>query len=324
MSLELEDKIFVAGHGGMVGSAIVRNFESKGFNNILTVKKEDLDLTNQDQVKNFFSKNTIDKVIIAAAKVGGIGANSQYPVDFLINNLYIQSNILSQAYENDVEQVLFLGSSCIYPKFTESPIKEDQLLSGKLEITNEWYALAKIAGIKLSEAFNIQFNTDFRSIMPTNLYGPYDNFNLENGHVIPALINKFHDAKRNNFKSVEVWGTGKPRREFLHVDDLAEACFFIMNLSKNDYMKSTDPSMSHINVGTGQEISINNLIDELISVTKFKGNIVYDETRPDGTMTKVLDVSKINALGWRHKIDLENGLKDTYEWYEKNYPKVRF
>ena len=160
--------------------------------------------------------------------------------------------------------------------------------------------------------------------MPTNLYGPYDNFNLENGHVIPALINKFHDAKRNNFKSVEVWGTGKPRREFLHVDDLAEACFFIMNLSKNDYMKSTDPSMSHINVGTGQEISINNLIDELISVTKFKGNIIYDETRPDGTMTKVLDVSKINALGWRHKIDLENGLKDTYEWYEKNYPKVRF
>lgn len=323
MSLKNEDKIFIAGHRGMVGSAILRNLKTKGFDNIITANKNDLDLTSQEQVKDFFNQIKINKVIIAAAKVGGIGANSQYPVDFLINNLYIQSNILSQAYKNDVEQVLFLGSSCIYPKITESPIKEEQLLSGKLEITNEWYALAKITGIKLSEAYNIQYKTDFRSIMPTNLYGPFDNFNLENGHVIPALINKFHEAVLKKNKTVEVWGTGNPKREFLHVDDLAEACYFIMNLSKNQYQNVTKESMSHINVGTGEDISINELIDELKIISKFSGEISYDKTKPDGTLEKVLDVSKINSLGWKHKISLTEGLRKTYEWYLNNFPEVR-
>ena len=323
MSLKHEDKIFIAGHRGMVGSAILRNLKTKGFDNIITANKKDLDLTSQEQVKDFFNQKKINKVIIAAAKVGGIGANSQYPVDFLINNLYIQSNILSQAYKNNVEQVLFLGSSCIYPKITESPIKEEQLLSGKLEITNEWYALAKITGIKLSEAYNIQYKTDFRSIMPTNLYGPFDNFNLEDGHVIPALINKFHEAVLNKNKTVEVWGTGKPKREFLHVDDLAEACHFIMNLSKDQYQNVTKESMSHINVGTGEDISINELIDELKIISKFNGEISYDKTKPDGTLKKVLDVSKINSLGWKHKISLTEGLRKTYEWYLTNFPEVR-
>tara|TARA_B110000483_G_C18194720_1_gene542523 strand:- start:1624 stop:2598 length:975 start_codon:yes stop_codon:yes gene_type:complete len=323
MKLDKKDNIFIAGHKGMVGSAIKKCFEEKGFDNIIIEDRTNLDLTSQSQVSDFFKKNKIDKVVIAAAKVGGIGANSKYPVDFLIDNLYIQSNLLRESQAYDIDQVLFLGSSCIYPKITQNPIKEDQLMSGKLEATNEWYALAKIAGIKLSEAYNIQFKTDFRSIMPTNLYGPEDNFDLENGHVIPALINKFFDAVKNNLDSVEIWGSGNPQREFLHVNDLANAVFFIMSLEKEVYSKFTKPSLSHINIGTGEDISIKQLVKKLTKISGFKGEIIYNTDKPDGTIKKALDVSKIESLGWKHNISLDEGLEETFKWYSNNYPQVR-
>ena len=307
----------------MVGSSIYRLFKKKGFKNLITKTKDQLDLTNQKSVENFFKNNDVDKLIIAAAKVGGIGANAVYPVEFLLENLQIQNNLLHSCLKYDLDQVIFLGSSCIYPKFSKNPIVEDQLLSGKLEGTNQWYAIAKIAGIKLAEALNVQYQVDTRSLMPTNLYGPEDNFNLENGHVIPALINKFHNAIINNLDTIEIWGSGEPQREFLHVDDLASACYFTMDLDREEYDSKLDDSISHYNVGTGEDIKIKDLVDCLIEVTGFKGQIRYDQNKPDGTPKKLLDVSKMKSLGWKYSISLNEGLKNTYDWYYQNFPNVR-
>ncbi len=307
----------------MVGSSIYRLFKKKGFKNLITKTKDQLDLTDQKSVENFFENNDVDKLIIAAAKVGGIGANAIYPVEFLLENLQIQNNLLHSCLKYDLDQVIFLGSSCIYPKFSKNPIAEDQLLSGKLEGTNQWYAIAKIAGIKLAEALNVQYQIDTRSLMPTNLYGPEDNFNLENGHVIPALINKFHNAITNNIDTIEIWGSGEPLREFLHVDDLASACYFTMDLDREEYDSKLDDSTSHYNVGTGEDIKIKDLVDCLIKVTGFKGQIEYDQNKPDGTPKKLLDVSKMNSLGWKYSISLNDGLKNTYDWYYENFPNVR-
>jgi GDP-L-fucose synthase len=323
MSLSKENKIFITGHKGMVGSSIYRLFKKKGFKNLITKTKDQLDLTDQKSVENFFENNDVDKLIIAAAKVGGIGANAIYPVEFLLENLQIQNNLLHSCLKYDLDQVIFLGSSCIYPKFSKNPISEDQLLSGKLEGTNQWYAIAKIAGIKLAEALNVQYQIDTRSLMPTNLYGPEDNFNLENGHVIPALINKFHNAITNNLDTIEIWGSGEPLREFLHVDDLASACYFTMDLDREEYDSKLDDSTSHYNVGTGEDIKIKDLVDCLIKVTGFKGQIEYDQNKPDGTPKKLLDVSKMNSLGWKYSISLNDGLKNTYDWYYENFPNVR-
>ena len=323
MSLSKENKIFITGHKGMVGSSIYRLFKKKGFKNLITKTKDQLDLTDQKSVENFFENNDVDKLIIAAAKVGGIGANAIYPVEFLLENLQIQNNLLHSCLKYDLDQVIFLGSSCIYPKFSKNPIAEDQLLSGKLEGTNQWYAIAKIAGIKLAEALNVQYQIDTRSLMPTNLYGPEDNFNLENGHVIPALINKFHNAITNNIDTIEIWGSGEPLREFLHVDDLASACYFTMDLDREEYDSKLDDSTSHYNVGTGEDIKIKDLVDCLIKVTGFKGQIEYDQNKPDGTPKKLLDVSKMNSLGWKYSISLNDGLKNTYDWYYENFPNVR-
>ena len=323
MSLSKEDKIFITGHKGMVGSSIYRLLKKKGFKNLIVKTRDELDLTNQKTVESFFKTNDVDKLIIAAAKVGGIGANSSYPVEFLLENLQIQNNLLYSSYKNKLDQVIFLGSSCIYPKFSKSPITEDQLLSGKLEDTNQWYAIAKIAGIKLAEALNLQYQLDCRSLMPTNLYGPEDNFNLEKGHVIPALINKFHNAISNNLETIEIWGSGNPLREFMHVDDLALACYFVMNLKSEVYHSSLDDSVSHLNVGTGEDIRIKDLVNSLVKVTGFEGQIIYDKDKPDGTPRKLLDVSRMKSLGWEYSIPLDEGLKSTYGWYKKNFPSVR-
>ena len=303
----------------MVGSSIYRLFKKKGFKNLITKTKDQLDLTDQKSVENFFKNNDVDKLIIAA----GIGANAVYPVEFLLENLQIQNNLLHSCLKYDLDQVIFLGSSCIYPKFSKNPIVEDQLLSGKLEGTNQWYAIANIAGIKLAEALNVQYQVDTRSLMPTNLYGPEDNFNLENGHVIPALINKFHNAIINNLDTIEIWGSGEPQREFLHVDDLASACYFTMDLDREEYDSKWDDSISHYNVGTGEDIKIKDLVDCLIEVTGFKGQIRYDQNKPEGTPKKLLDVSKMKSLGWKYSISLNEGLKNTYDWYYQNFPNVR-
>ena len=296
-------KIFIAGHNGMVGSAIVRKLKQEAYTNLIYKSSKELDLTNQQMVANFFEKEKPEYVFLAAAKVGGIMANKTYPAEFIYNNLMIQNNVIHQSYIRGVSKLLFLGSSCIYPKFAENPIKEEALLSGYLEKTNESYALAKISGIKMCEAYNSQYGCNFISVMPTNLYGFNDNYNLENSHVLPALLRKFHQAKVSNAESVTIWGTGKPMREFLHVDDLAEACLFIMNnYNKNNFL----------NVGYGEEISIFNLAELIKKVIKFKGSIIFDTTKPDGTMHKLIDSSQINKLGWKPKVSLEIGIKDVY------------
>ena len=323
MSLSKDDKIFITGHRGMVGSSIYRLFKKKGFKNLIIKTKDELDLTDQKAVEDFFKCNDVDKLIISAAKVGGIGANSTYPVEFLLENLQIQNNLLYSSFKNNLDQVIFLGSSCIYPKYSKNPITEDQLLSGKLEDTNQWYAIAKIAGIKLAHALNLQYELDCRSLMPTNLYGPEDNFNLENGHVIPALINKFHNAMMNNLDTIEIWGSGEPLREFLHVDDLALACYFTMNLEKEVYDSKLDDSISHLNVGTGEDIKIKDLVESLIKVSGFNGEVKYDKNKPDGTPRKLLDVSRMKSLGWQYSISLNEGLQSTYDWYQTNFPRVR-
>ena len=291
--------------------------------NLIIKTKDQLDLTDQKAVEDFFKCNDVDKLIISAAKVGGIGANSSYPVEFLLENLQIQNNLLYSSFKNNLDQVIFLGSSCIYPKYSKNPITEDQLLSGKLEDTNQWYAIAKIAGIKLAHALNLQYELDCRSLMPTNLYGPEDNFNLENGHVIPALINKFHNAMMNNLDTLEIWGSGEPLREFLHVDDLALACYFTMNLEKEVYDSKLDDSISHLNVGTGEDIKIKDLVESLIKVSGFNGEVKYDKNKPDGTPRKLLDVSRMKSLGWQYSISLNEGLQSTYDWYQTNFPRVR-
>jgi GDP-L-fucose synthase len=310
----MAEKIFVAGHNGMVGSAIVRKLSTKGCV-IVTRTHKELDLSNQSQVNSFIKKERPNQIYIAAAKVGGINANNIFPADFIYQNLMIQSNIIHAAYQNGVRRLLFLGSSCIYPKAAKQPMKESQLLTGKLEETNEPYAIAKIAGIKLCESYNRQYGVEYRSAMPTNLYGPNDNFNLEESHVIPALIRKFHEAKINKFPSVEIWGSGKPLREFLHVDDMADASIHVMNLKNSVFISQTDPMLSHVNVGSGKEVSITQLAEMIKSVTSYKGYIDYNNSMPDGTPRKLLDISKIHSLGWRASISLEQGLRATYEWF---------
>jgi GDP-L-fucose synthase len=313
--MDLNDKIYIAGHRGLVGSAIVRQLESRGFTNLLIRTHKDLDLTNQAEVQVFFKQEKPDYVILAAAKVGGIHANNTYPVDFIYQNMMIEANVINSAYENKVKRLLFLGSTCIYPKAVEQPMREDALLTDVLEPTNEPYALAKIAGIKLCESYNRQYGTDFRSVMPTNLYGINDNFHPENSHVIPALMRRFHEAKINNDTEVSVWGTGKSMREFLYVDDMAAASLFVIELDKDIYQTNTKPMLSHINVGTGVDVTIREIAEIMKQVVGFTGKLIFDTTKPDGTPRKLIDVSRLSNMGWKYNIDLEGGLKKTYKWY---------
>jgi len=307
-------KIYIAGHRGMVGSAIVRQLKSKSAQLITRTHKE-LDLTNQQQVNDFITKEKPDQIYLAAAKVGGIHANNTYPADFIYQNLIIQANIINAAHQNNIQKLLFLGSSCIYPKSVKQPMREESLLTGTLEPTNEPYAVAKIAGIKLCESYNRQYNCDYRSVMPTNLYGPGDNYHPENSHVIPALIKKFHEGKNNNASKVTIWGSGKPKREFLYVDDMAAACVYVMNLEKIIYQQETKPMLSHINVGTNQDLTIKKLAEAIAKITGFKGKIEFDTTKPDGSKRKLMDSTRLNMLGWHSKINLEQGLKKTYKDY---------
>ena len=302
------DKIYVAGHRGMVGSAIVRKLEKQGYKNIITRKHSELDLTNQIDTQQFFEKEQPDYVFIAAARVGGILANSEYPAEFIYDNIMIQSNLIHNSTCSGVKKLLFLGSSCIYPKFAKQPIKESELMNGYLEPTNDAYATAKIAGIKMCQSYNKQYNTKFISLMPTNLFGPNDNYDLKTSHVFPALIRKIHEAKINNSPNVEVWGSGKPLREFLHVDDVADSCVFLM--------QNYDDS-EIINIGTGEDVTINELVGAMKKVIGYEGDIIYDSSKPDGTLRKLLDVSKLHNLGWKHKYSLEEGIKMTYESYLK-------
>jgi GDP-L-fucose synthase len=311
------DKIYVAGHNGMVGSAIVKKLREKGFINIVTQSSSELNLTNQQEVHNFLQNEKPDYVVIAAAKVGGIYANDSYPAEFIYQNLMIEANLIHGSYLAGVNNLLFLGSSCIYPKKSLQPIKEEYLLSGYLESTNEPYAIAKITGIKLCESYNRQYGTDYRSIMPTNLYGPNDNFHLKNSHVIPALIRKFHEAKVKNKPFVEVWGSGKPMREFLHVDDMADASIHIMGIDKKTLESEVDSMLSHINIGTGIDITIKDVAQIVKEVVGFYGEIVFNTKMPDGTKRKLLDISKLERLGWKPEIPLIDGLKETYEWFQK-------
>ena len=313
--MNLNDKIYIAGHRGLVGSAIVRQLEERGFTNLLMRTHKELDLTNQAQVQDFFKQENPDYVILAAAKVGGIHANNTYPADFIYQNMMIEANVINSAYENKVKRLLFLGSTCIYPKAVEQPMREDALLTDVLEPTNEPYALAKIAGIKLCESYNRQHGTDFRSVMPTNLYGVNDNFHPENSHVIPALMQRFYQAKINNDEEVVVWGTGNAMREFLYVDDMAAASLFVLGLDERTYKVNTQSMLSHINVGTGKDITIREMAETMRQVVGFKGKLTFDMTKPDGAPRKLIDVSRLSNMGWRYGIDLEDGLTKTYNWY---------
>lgn len=307
--------IFVAGHSGMVGNAVLRQLKNNSDVTVITASSNELDLTNQMMVENFFRSNLIDQVYLCAAKVGGILANSKFPADFIYNNLMIQSNVIHSAHKNNVQKLLFLGSSCIYPKMCEQPIKEEALLTGKLEATNEPYAIAKIAGIKLCESFNRQFDRDYRCIMPTNLYGPGDNYHPENSHVVASLIRKFHEAKENHNNEIYAWGTGKPKRELLYVDDLADASIYIMNLEKNIYDSVTTSQNRHLNIGSGFECSIKELTETIAKVVGFEGKVIWDQSMPDGTPRKIMDGSKASNLGWNAKVDLMEGLNIAYNSY---------
>lgn len=307
--MNTSDKIYVAGHNGMVGSAIVRRLKTLGFNKIIGRSSKELDLRNQQDVKNFFDTEKPDYVFLAAAKVGGIQANNIYRAEFLYDNLMIEANIIDSAYKSGVSKLLFLGSSCIYPKLAPQPLNEDYLLSGELEPTNEPYAIAKIAGIKLCESYRRQYGANFISAMPTNLYGPNDNYDLQNSHVLPALLRKFHDAKKNNLSAVEVWGSGSPKREFLHVDDLAEACVFLMA----DY-----DGEEWLNIGTGQDISIKDLALLIKSIVGFEGELNFNSSKPDGTPRKLMDVSRLHSLGWKHKLDLNEGIESVYSDFKQS------
>jgi len=308
-------RIYVAGHRGMVGSAIVRALKAMDVCDLITRSHSELDLTDQAAVDAFFAEEHPRQVYLAAAKVGGILANDSFPADFIYVNLMIAANVVHAAYRHGVERLLFLGSSCIYPRLAEQPMREEMLLTGTLEPTNEPYAVAKIAGIKLCESYNRQHDTDFRSLMPTNLYGPGDNFDLATSHVVPALIRKFHEAKRIGAPSVQVWGSGQPKREFLHVDDLAQASLFVMGLDQASYRAHTRPMSSHINVGTGSDVTIAELARLVAEVTGFGGDIHYDISKPDGTPRKLLEVSRLRAMGWTARTPLREGLQQTYEWF---------
>ncbi len=308
-------RIYVAGHRGMVGSALVRNLEKRGTGEIITRSRDDLNLVDQAAVTAFFKSARIDHVYLAAARVGGIHANNAYPADFIYENLMIEANIIYAAHRNDVQNLLFLGSSCIYPKLADQPMKEEALLTGTLEATNEPYAIAKIAGIKLCESYHRQFGRDYRSVMPTNLYGPGDNFHPENSHVVPALMRRFHEAAQRGDETVTVWGSGTPMREFLHVDDMAAASVHVMNLDQATYEANTDPMLSHINVGTGVDCTIRELAETMAEVTGFKGKLVWDTSKPDGTPRKLMDISKLERLGWTATTSLKHGLEHTYQWF---------
>jgi GDP-L-fucose synthase len=310
-------KIYIAGHKGMVGSAIGRQLKADPENRIIQRTHAELDLTNQAAVQDFIEQEKPEQIYLSAAKVGGIHANNTYPADFIYQNLMIEANIIHAAYSNSVKKLLFLGSSCIYPKHVNQPMREDALLTDTLEPTNEPYAVAKIAGIKLCESYNRQYETDYRSVMPTNLYGPGDNYHPENGHVIPALIRRFHEAKEQCQPTVMIWGSGTPYREFLYVDDLASACVHVMNLDQEDYQQHTQPMLSHINVGSGEELTIRQLADTIARVTNYKGTIAFDNKKPDGTPRKLMDSSRLNNLGWQPTISLEEGLIIAYNDFLK-------
>lgn len=314
---KLSIKIFIAGHNGMVGSSIFRHLKLKGYSNIILKNRKDLDLTNQNDVLNFFLENKIDLVYLAAAKVGGIYANNTYPAEYIYENIMIQTNVIHSAFKSGVKKLLFLGSSCIYPRNQNYPINEEDLLSGKLEPTNEPYAIAKIAGIKICESYNRQYDTDYRCVMPCNLYGPGDNYHELNSHVIPALIRRIHFSKLKKSTKIKIWGTGIPKREFLYVDDLAEACVFIMNLSKKKYLEKAISRNSHINIGGGQDISILELAKLICQVVGYSGEIEFDSSKPDGTLLKLLNSKRINDLGWYPKFTLEEGIIKAYQDFLK-------
>lgn len=316
-------KIFVAGFQGMVGSALVRQLNKRSDVELICIEKSILDLKCQKDVGDFFRKNKVDTIYLAAGKVGGIHANTIYPAEFIYDNLMIECNIIHSAHIAGIQKLLFLGSSCIYPRSAEQPMKEEALLTGPLEPTNEPYAIAKIAGIKLCESYNRQYGRDYRSVMPTNLYGPNDNFHPKNSHVVPALLRRFHEAKQNEEKEVIAWGSGKPMREFLHVDDMAAASIFVMNLEKTIYDAHTQPALSHINIGTGVDCTIRELVETVAKVVGFKGEIKFDASQPDGMLRKLLNVDKLSTLGWRYSYSLENGLQDTYQWFLENQDDIR-
>lgn len=311
--MDTTSKIYVAGHRGLVGSAIVRALEASGYTNLITKTRQELDLLDQHAVATFFATEKPEYVFLAAAKVGGIVANRDYPAEFIYENLQIQNNIIHSAYQNNVTKLCFLGSSCIYPKMAAQPISEDALLTGPLEETNAAYAIAKIAGIKMCQAYNHQYGTNYISLMPTNLYGPNDNFDLETSHVLPALIRRFHEAKEQDAPSVTLWGSGSPKREFLHVDDLADATLFLMNNYDGTEI---------VNVGTGEDVSIKELAERIKETVSYTGEIEWDTTKPDGTPRKLLNVSHIHTLGWHHKIDLVDGINGTYQWYLSNHDTI--
>lgn len=311
--MQKDSKIYVAGHKGLVGSAIIRNLQMKGYTNIIGRTHQELELTNQQAVISFFEQERPEYVILAAAKVGGINANNKYPAEFIYENLAVQTNVIKCAHDFEVKKLLFLGSTCIYPKFAPQPIKEEYLLTGLLEETNEAYAIAKIAGLEMCKFFKRQYGDNFISCMPTNLYGPNDNFDLHGSHVLPALIRKFHEAKLQNADSVVIWGTGTPLREFLHVDDMADACVFLMENYDGE---------QHVNIGTGEEISIKGLAELIKDIVGFEGELIFDTNMPDGTPRKLTCVEKLHSMGWRHKITIEEGIRSTYEWFVKNYNEI--
>ena len=319
----MKKRVFVAGHQGMVGSAIVRALEKAGDAEIITRTRSELDLLDQAAVFRFFNQHAVDEVYLAAAKVGGIWANNTYPAEFIYQNLIIEANIIHGAFQAGVRKLLFLGSSCIYPKLAEQPIAESSLLQGALEPTNEPYAIAKIAGIKLCESYNRQYGTDYRSVMPTNLYGINDNFHPENSHVVPALLRRFHEAKMQDLPSVTVWGSGSPMREFLYVDDMASACLHVMNLPKEVYGEHVLPMSSHINVGTGKDCTIRELANTIARAVGYQGDILWDTDKPDGTPRKLLDVGLLKRLGWQYSVELDEGIERTYQWFLQNQEKFR-
>lgn len=323
MSRDTSRTIFVAGHRGMVGSAIVRRLMQLGYGRVLTAPRDELDLLSQADVHRWFEAHRIDHVVLAAAKVGGIHANNTLPAEFIYENLVIEANVIHAAHRTGVDSLLFLGSSCIYPRNASQPMSESALLTGILEATNEPYAIAKIAGIKLCESFNRQYGRDYRSVMPTNLYGPNDNFHPENSHVIPALMRRFHEAVMREESTVSIWGSGKPMREFLHVDDMAAACVHVMELDGPTYCSQTQPMLSHINVGTGVDCSIRELAETMAMVTGFAGRLEFDSSKPDGTPRKLLDVSRLRNLGWQASISLADGLRETYAWFREHVSDAR-